>query len=171
MTLPDRASLARYGGAMANYSEPVDPTTDEDADHRNQYATDCAMMTQTATRGVRSFLGTTGGATAIADPSSGLVHYALWGNSASVKPIGTYVQTGVYEQAWPAIVTDELGTDHTLTIGRAWAQVESSDGTLRVANAKVMSAQRVRIYTYEANASGQLMPSQLSGEVVTVFIV
>lgn len=171
MVLPDRSSLSTFGGALSNYSDVVDPTTDEDAAWRNKYVTDVAMMTHTVTRAVRSFLGTTGGATGIADPSSGLVHDAVWGDGASVKPVGTYVQTGVYEQNWPSTVTDELGTSHTLTIRRAWAQVESSDGTLRVAHARVMSSTRVRVYTYEATASGTLFGANLVGEVVTVFIV
>lgn len=171
MTLPDRDTLATYGGPMANYSDPVDPTTDEDAAWRNKYAANVAMMTRTITRAARSFLGTTGGATQIADPSSGFVHDALWGDGSSAKPVGTYVQTGVYEVAWPATVTDELGATHTLTIRRAKAEVESSDGTLRIAHAKVMSAQRVRVYTYEALANGTVFGSNLVGELITVFVV
>jgi hypothetical protein len=171
MTLPSKDSLETYGGAMSNYSDPVDPTTDEDAAWRNKYAANVAMMTHTVTRGARSFLGTTGGATGIADPSSGFVHDAVWGDSAGVKIVASYVQTGVYELTAPATVSDELGTTHTLNIRRAWGNVDSSDGTLRIANAKPSAAQRMTVYTYQANASGQLLPSQLVGEVITVFFV
>lgn len=171
MTLPDRDTLATYGGPMSNYSEPVDPTVDEDAAYRNYYAANVAMMTHTITRAVRSFLGTTGGATAIADPASGLVHDALWGDGASVKPSVTHVQTGVYDAIWPASVADELGTSHTLSLRRAKAEVESSDGTCRIATAKVTGARTVRVYTFQALANGTVFGSDLVGETITVFVV
>ena len=171
MTLPDRDSLDTYGGAMSNGSDPLDPTTDEDAAYRNKYAANVAMMTHTLTRGARSFLGTTGGASGLADPSTGFVHDAVWGDAAGVKLVASYVQTGVYELTAPTQVTDELGALHTLNIRRAWANVDSSDGTLRLANAKPSSAQRITVYTYEALADGTVKPSQLVGQVITAFFV
>ena len=171
MTLPAIDSLNTYGGALSNYSDPVDPTTDEDAAWRNKYATNVAMMTHMITRGARSFLGTTGGASGIADPSTGFVHDALWGDAAGVKIVASYVQTGVYELTAPTAVSDELGVSHNLSIRRAWANVDSSDGTLRMANAKPSAAQRITVYTFQANSSGQVLPSQLVGEVITVFFL
>lgn len=172
MTLPDRDTLATYGGEMHNYSDSVDPTTDEEAEYRNKYAANVAMMTHTVTRGFRSFVGTTGGGTAIADPSSGFVHDALWGDAPSIKPAITHVATGTYDAIWPSQVRDELQQSHTLQIRRAWAGAESPDGTLRIANAKVMSAQKVRIYTYApATASSPPTLSDLVGETINVFIV
>lgn len=172
MTLPDRDTLATYGGPMANYSDPVDPTTDEDAAWRNKYAANVAMMTRTITRGARSFMGTTGGATQIAEPSSGFVHDALWGDGSSAKPSATHVATGTYDVIWPATVTDELGTTHTLTIRRATAGAESSDGTLRLAHAKVTAAQTVRVYTYAPAVAGAVPTlADLVGEVITVFVI
>jgi len=172
MTLPDRDTLATYGGEMQNYSDPVDPTTDEEAVWRNKYAANVAMMTHTVTRAFRSFLGTTGGGTAISDPSSGFAHDALWGDAPSMKPSITHVATGTYDAIWPSQVLDELQQSHTLQIRRSWAQAESSDGTLRLAHAKVMSAQKVRVYTYEP-ATGSSPPTlaDLAGQVITVFIV
>ena len=171
MTLPDRDTLATYGGPMSNYSDPIDPTTDEDAAFRNKYAANVAMMSHTIGRAARSFLGTTGGATAIADPSTGFVHDALWGDGASVKPSVTHVQTGIYDATWPSSVNDELGAAHTLTLRRAKAAVESSDGTLRIAEAKITGSQKVRIYTYEALANGTVFASNLVNEVITVFVL
>jgi hypothetical protein len=170
MTLPDRDTLATYGGEMQNYSDPVDPTTDEEAEWRNKYAANVAMATHTLTRAARSFLGTTGGATAVADPSTGFVHDALWGDTPGVKAAITHVATGTYDAIWPTQVLDELGDSHTLQIRRAWAQAESSDGTLRLAHAKVTSAQKVRVYTYQpASASSPPTLSDLVGETITVF--
>ena len=171
MVLPDRSSLDSFGGALSNYSDVVDPTTDEDAAWRNKYVCDVAMMGHTALRGARSFLGTTGGATGISDPQTGFVHDAVWGDSAGVKLVASYVQTGVYELTAPTLVSDELGTSHTLTIRRAWANVDSSDGTLRIANAKPSAGQRITVYTYEAAADGTVKPSQLVGQVITAFFL
>lgn len=168
MTLPDRDTLATYGGPMSNYSDPVDPTTDEDAAWRNKYAANVAMMTHTITRAFRSFVGGSAGATALSDPSTGFVHDSLWGDSAAVKPSATYIATGTYDVIWPATVTDELGVTHTLSLRRAKGEVESSDGTARLAIAKVTAANKVRVYTYEAVA-GLLLPSQLAGQTITVF--
>lgn len=171
MAFPNSAdSLSTYGGALSNYSDPIDPTTDEDAAWRNKYAANVAAMTHTVTRAARSFLGTTGGATAIADPSSGFIHDAVWGDAPSVKPSATYVATGTYDVIWPTTITDELGTTHTLSIRRAWAEVESSDGTLRLASAKVTGAQKVRVYTYAPAVAGATPTlGQLVGEVISVF--
>lgn len=171
MTLPDRDSISTYGGALSNYGSVIDPTTDEDAAWRNKYAANVAMMTHTITRGVRSFLGTSGGATSVADPSTGFVHDAVWGDSSSVKPSVTHVQTGIYDLVYPSTVTDELAASHSVAIRCAWGNVEQSDSTLRVANAAVSTSQKVRVYTYKANGSGQLLLDDLVGEVVNVFIV
>jgi len=167
--LPDRDSLDTYGGPMRNYSDVIDPTVEEDADARNLYAMNVAMMTHMLTRAARSFLGTTGGATAIADPSSGFIHDAAWGDLSSVKPSVTHVQTGVYDAIWPSTVNDELNKEHTLNVRRAWAEAESSDGTLCLAVAKRSGAQKVRIYTYKGTAAGQVYPDDLANEVITVF--
>lgn len=172
MTLPDRDTLATYGGEMQNYTDPVDPTTDEEAEWRNKYAANVAMMTHTVTRAFRSFLGTTGGGTAISDPSSGFVHDALWGDSPSYKPGVTHIATGTYDVIFPTQVLDELSAAHTLQIRRAWAQAESPDGTLRLATAKVTSAQKVRVYTYApATTTSPPTLAELAGETITVFIL
>lgn len=172
MTLPDKDAISTYGGALENYSDPVNPTTDEDAAWRNKYAANVAMMTHTITRGARSFLGTTGGATQIADPASGFVHDAVWGDGGSVKLTASYVQTGTYFLTAPTSVNDELNVQHSVNIRRAWANVESSDGTVRLASAKVSGAQQITVYTYEdVAANGQVRPSQLVGQVVTVFFL
>ena len=171
MTLPSRDSFDAYGGALSNYSDPVDPTTDEDAAWRNKYVANVAMMTHTITRGARSFLGTTGGATGIADPTTGFVHDNVWGDGASVKMTASYVQTGVYELTAPTAVSDELGVSHSVNIRRAWANVDSSDGTLRIANAKPSAARRITVYTYEVLGDGTIKPSQLVGQVITAFFI
>ena len=171
MTLPDRDALSTYGGALDNYGQMTDPTTDEDAAWRNKYVANVAMMTHTVTRAVRSFLGTSGGATSIADPSTGFIHDAVWGDSSTVKPSVTHVQTGIYDIVYPSTVSDELAADHSVVVRRAWGNVEQSDSTLRIASPAVSASQKVRVYTYKANASGQLILDDLVGETITVCIV
>jgi hypothetical protein len=168
MGLPGRDNLSSYGGRMQNYSDPVDPTTDEDAEWRNKYAANVAAMTHTIPRAVRSFLGSTAGATAIADPSTGFIHDAVWGDSSIVKPSATYIATGMYDVIWPATVTDELDVTHTLTIRRAHASAET-DGVWRDAKAKVTAANKVRVFTYQATGAAPNL-DQLAGEVITVWI-
>lgn len=167
--LPDKMSLAEVGGPLSNYSDVVDPTTDEDAAWRNKYVANVAMMSHTITRAAVSFLGTTGGATAIASPDTGFVHDSLWGDAAGVKPVGSYVQTGVYVFGWATQVSDELGVNHDLNIRRAWAAVESSDGTYRRAEAKRLNTRQITVYTYQVTAGGLMAGANLVGEVITIF--
>lgn len=170
MTLPDDDTLATYGGPMQNYPiDVVDPTTDEDASYRNKYAANVAMMTRVSWRAIRSFLGMTAGATALADPSTGFVHNALWGSNAADKPVGTRIATGTTDLIWPATVSDELNESHTLAFKRAIAHVESSDGTWYDAKAKVTGVRTVRVYTYKVIASAITL-SDLADQVITTWV-
>jgi hypothetical protein len=161
--LPDTDALSTYGGALQNYSAVVDPTTDEDADSRNTYAGNVAMMTHTIVRAIRSF---TGDSASPGDPGSGLIHDAVWGNDPGDKSSVANAGTGIYDLTWPATVLDELGNSHSIDFRRAWAQVEQSDGTFRAAHAKVTGPNTVRVYTY----SGTTL-NDLSTQVITVFVV
>jgi hypothetical protein len=167
MTLPDNDTFGDYGGPMSNWGvDVIDPTTDEDAAHRNKYAANVAMMTRTITRAARSYLGMTFGATTLADPTSGFVHDSLWGSAASDKPVGTFIATGITDLIWPTTVTDELGETHTLSLKRAWAEVEPpASGAFLSAKAKVTAANKVRVWTY----TGMTLET-LAGETITVFV-
>lgn len=172
MTFPDKDSLSTYGGAMSNYAiGVVDPTTEEDASYRNKYVASVAGMTRMCPLAMRSFVGTTNGATSISDPTTGFVHDAAWGNDPSDKPSCTFIATGTTDVIWPTTVQDELAEDHTVSFNRAWADVESSDGVLRLATAKVTGANKVRVYTYtRATAAQPPTLSNLPGEVITVYV-
>ncbi len=51
MTLPDRASIASYGGPLKNHAaSPIDPTTDRPAAGGNPFFSDVAAMTRTGFR-------------------------------------------------------------------------------------------------------------------------
>jgi hypothetical protein len=123
-----------------------DPTTDEDADHRNLMAMNVAGLTQTAPRAAYRF---TGHATTPVDASSGFVHAAVWGNDNGVKP-SVGIAATVYTVTWPVTVTDELGEDHDLNLRFATAWVETTGSTLYVATARVASANTVEVRVYSA---------------------
>lgn len=169
MTLPDIDSLASYGGALANYSPVVDPETDEDAAHRNRYACNVAMMTQTAPRAICSFVGVTG--TTPTDPG-GFVHAALWGGGGGVKPTVSWSSTGIWLVTWPTDVDTDLtnepaakggGDSHSVNLRRAIAQVEIAGTTYVAATARVTAANVVEVRGWLASAL-----DDLNGYVVTV---
>ncbi len=165
MTLPDTDSFDSFGGALVNYAEVEDPTTDEDAAYRNKYVADIAMMSVTAPRAFVTFVGH---ATTPADPSSGFVHAALWGSGPTVKPVVTRVDTGQYLITYPATVNDPLDVEHTLNFRRAHAQAETTDfATPLSAYATVDSANTVLVYTYEHGSSSS---NDLVGANITVWI-
>lgn len=172
MPLPDIDAFSTFGGPLNNYSDVVDPTTDEDAAYRNKYAANSAMMTWTLTRAIRSFVGVNGGDPT--NPVSGLVHEAVWGNDPSDEPSVVRAGEGIWDLEWPELVDSELtsatvaqggGSQHTVNFHRAWAQVESADGTFKAAHAKVTGANTVRVYGYTGTTL-----DDLDGLIVTVFV-
>lgn len=171
MTLPDVDSLSTYGGALSDYSPVVDPATDESAVFRNKYAANVAMMTQTAARALRSFVGQT--AAEPIDPTVGFVHAAVWGAGPSVKPTLARTSGGVWTVTWPATVNSELssalasqggGATHTVNLRRAFAQVECQ-GTKFDATARVTAANVVEVCGWTAAG----VADDLDGLTVTVW--
>ncbi len=171
MPLPDIASFDDFGGPLNNYSDIIDPTTDESAVYRNRYASDVAAMGHT---GLRAFFSFGGHATTPTDPT-GFVHDAMWGTDPSVKPVVTRSNTGLFVGTFPTEVTTELSTatvaqgggdDVTLNFRRAYAQIECTDGTLRHAVAEVTTANTVTVRTF--NAAGTA--NDVVGFTVTVFV-
>jgi len=166
--LPDVDNFGDYGGAISNYVVGmIDPTTDEDAAQRNLYVANIAAMTHTVWRATRSFLGPTAGQTLVADPTKGFSHDAVWGSTADVRPIGTYVAAGTVDVGWPTTVTDALGVAHTVSLQAAEAAVEPSGGAFCHAKAIVVAPNRVRVYTYDSSLS---TAANLVGQVVTVWV-
>lgn len=170
--LPEKRSMSYFGGAIRDYSNVVDPTTDESAKFRNRYVADTAAMTRTAARAMCSFQGVNGADPA--DPDSGFIHDAVWGNDPSVKPVWTRASEGVVDIEWPETVNDELsllpedqggGEEHEVNFLRAMAQVESADGTFKAAHAKVTGPNTVRVYCYDGTTL-----DDLDGLVINVWV-
>lgn len=163
-------SIDSYGGPKANYSVVTDPTTDEDAAHRNRYVCDVGMMMLTAPRGFVRFV-TANGATP-SDPVSN-VHAALWGSAVGVKPVVARTGEGVWTVTLPATVGDDLtlegeelggGVTHTVSVRAAIAQASPVAGVLKHAVADVTSANVITVYGYLANGTADDIP----GSTVTV---
>lgn len=155
MTLPEKTSFSAYGGPKNNYAAVVDPTVEVEAAHHNSFVSDTAAMTHTAVRAMRSFVGVDGGAPT--DPLDGFVHDAVWGDAPAVKPAVARVTEGVWDLTWPTTVQPELssateaqggGRVFTVNFQRALAQVESLDGSFKLAAAKVTAPNVVRVYGY-----------------------
>lgn len=173
--LPNISALASYGGALKNYSDPVDPTTDEHVKYRNWYTQDTAGMTHTSARAIVSFVSANGANPN--DPGSGFIHDAVWGNISGVKPVVARTGEGIWTCTWPQTVqTDLFDEDEdqgggaqaeiALNFRRAFGQCQCHDGTLRHVAADVTSPFVVTVRGFLANGT----PDDLTGQIVTVWV-
>ncbi len=120
--LPDIDALASMGGALKNYANVADVTTDLDAEFDNRSRMQVAMMSHTAIRAwARVTLAATTGAMIL------VAHDAVWGNTAPVAPTPARTSSGLFTLTWPATVNDELARVHTVNFRCAFAN--SRDGT------------------------------------------
>lgn len=159
MTLPDKADIATYGGILQNYGEVADPSTDLDATAFNDCRADVAGMTNVIQRALVSFLGH---ATTPADPSTGFVHSAVWGEGALVKPTKAKVSTGRYRFTWPATVTDELGESRSVNFRRARGWAEGA--TAYHVQCEVTSANVIDVRVFDMAGT----PTDAAGVTITV---
>jgi hypothetical protein len=158
--LPGIDSLSTYGDAKSNYAPVEDPTTDEDAAHRNLYAANVAAMTQTAPRAICRFVGH---GTTPTDPASN-VHFAVWGNDVSVKPVVAHSATGVFTITWPSTITDELGEEHSVNLVDGWPNVNGS--TLYHAQVTITAPNVATVYVF--NSAGAA--NDAVGVTIAVFV-
>ena len=104
MSLPNIATLASYGGALVDYQQPLDPTTDRPASAVNPAYADTSAMTHTAFRAWARFRWDT-----TLTPTCVLVaHDAVWGNGPALAPTLARLSAGVFTVTWPATVADEI---------------------------------------------------------------
>jgi hypothetical protein len=160
MTLPAVDALADVGGAKDNYAPVEDPTTDEDADHRNIYAANATAMTQTVARAMCRFVGH---AVTPTDPASN-VHFAVWGNDVSVKPVVAHSATGVYTITWPTTVTDELLEDHSVNLADGWGNTNGA--TLCYVQVTITAPNVATVYTFNAGGAA----NDCAGVTFAVFV-
>lgn len=163
--LPNADTFANYGGALRDYPIGVsDPTLEESASLRNIYVANIAGMTHTIDRAMRSFMVPTSGQVGITD-ATGVAHDSVWGDAASVKAVGTFISGGTIDIIWPTLITDALGQVHQLKFQRARAAITGSNtnvgGNMYHASARVLTGNKIRVYTYLGSAGGS--PTDLSG--------
>lgn len=140
--LPEIDDLDTVGGEKEDYEPVEDPVTDLAAAHWNLVAMNATMVTQTATRAIRRFVGH---ATTPAEPSSN-PQFAVWGNGVSVLPTVAKGGTGIYDITWPTSVTDPLGVSHTVNFVDGTWNVNGSTAytcTLTVTSPNVV---RLRVF-------------------------
>lgn len=143
--LPDIDTIGTLGGALQNFEPVMDPLTDLDAGADNISRGNVAMMTHTAIRAIRSFVG----GNPPTDPSVAIVHDAVWGTG--VKPAVTYSTTGTYNVTFPATVQDELGVSHTVSLRAAIATASGSTPYIvQAARLASINAWRVHVWKFVA---------------------
>lgn len=103
MTFPGTDTLATYGGLLSDYAAVEDPQTDRPASGANQAYASTAAMTHCVPRAYVVIVGN-------ATTPTVAEHDAAWGNTAGVLPTLVRNSAGDITVAWPATVTDELGT-------------------------------------------------------------
>jgi hypothetical protein len=120
MSLPDRPTLATYGGRKQNYLSGVtDTTTDRDADQVNECYADVAGMARVTDFAYAQF--TTHATTPVL-----VRHRATWGSGPSVAPAVSRVSTGRFRLTWDATVDDELAVTHAVAFTGGRAEVNSA---------------------------------------------
>ena len=165
MTLPLSANLSTYGGVLIDATPMTDPESEISASSLNQLRYDAACMTRTSPRVIFQF---TGSATAPALASTATWatgHDAHYGNTNPVAPVLTRASTGVINIAFPATVTDELGTPVSLNVRMAQAQI-ASGSTPGFLIAIVTNSSTIQLKMF--NTSGAA--TDLVGSVINVAV-
>jgi hypothetical protein len=149
MTLPNRASLGTYGGALNDYSPVVDATTDRPASGTNNAYNDTAMLSNTA---IRAWCKWTTNGTGVPALVS---HWALWGTGVGVAPVPAYSGTvGVFTITWPVTVTDYItnagspGYNGAITLNLlgGWANAQGGTSAFYFRDVVITAANVATVY-------------------------
>jgi len=120
MALPKKDSFdTDYGGIKADYTQPVDPTTDLPADASNNYRASVAGMTNMSKR--IFVIYTNDGSDAVINDFDTVI-----GNSSSNYPTISKIGDGHWRLAFPATCTDLLGAEQFWNFRYAKGQAFSS---------------------------------------------
>jgi hypothetical protein len=123
--LPNAASLNNYGGALNDYSAPVDSTTDRSATGVNPALGDVAQMTHTCPRLWARLTLKASGATPVL-----VAHDEMWNNTVPGNPAPTPARTsaGIFTLTYPSTTQDEIPANApgysgpiALNLRAAWA--------------------------------------------------
>lgn len=101
--LPKVASIASYDGVKADYSAPIDSSTDRTAAGVNPAYGDVAAMTHTAFRAwIRLTLYSSGAAPTV------VAHDETWNNGLNAAPVAARTTGGQFTVTYPSTVVDEI---------------------------------------------------------------
>jgi|SRR6185312_4531033 len=170
--LPKVATLATYGGALADYSAPRDTTTDRSADGTNPAYADVAAMTHTAARFWARFQphGTSPVTVPVAN-----AYDATWNNKNNAVPSCARTGVGTYTVTAPATVYDEIppGAQGSTPAGFAVnfrmpsANLELGASTNYDVRVKVTAPNVLTVETFTVGTSSHVDPND--GTVIGVW--
>lgn len=117
--VPDKSTLATYGGPYSNAYPVASPLTDQDAALANQMMADAAGMTRTKLSFWAVFT------TASSSGAMTLQAWdATWAAATPTAPTLALVSTGIFSVTVPALITDELGVTHSVNFQRCEARIQ-----------------------------------------------
>lgn len=155
--LPGTASFEELAGALNNYAEVVDPTTDLPALADNIARANVAALSRLAPRIV--FVYTTSGSTGTVTPGS---FDSVVGVGAVNYPIFAKVADGQWRLVFPVDCTDSLGETQAWAFKRARATVES--GAPAFSRGVKVDPNTIDIFTWTAAG----VADDLAGESIRV---
>jgi len=169
--LPSVASLSTYGGALNDYSPPIDASTDRPAAGANPAYGDTAAMTHTAIRGWARFTPAGSSTPTLAS------HDETWNNGNNSAPTIARSEEGIYTLTYPATVYDEIPATspggvsggYALNLRAGFCNEEIGGSTLYKAIAFITSPNVVTVKIFSVGSSPALTDPN-DGTVIGVFV-
>jgi len=157
MTLPSKASINTYAGALQDAVPIVDPTSEVSAAAMNALQNDVSAMTSTASIAMFLFsTGASGTVPVIATSSTWTTGYdSVWGNAALYMPALSRTSTGLYLVTFPASVPDQLGS--MIPVNIRFAEANRVNGSaVTPANCLVLTSNTFNIQTFSGGSLSDL---------------
>jgi len=153
--LPNVSDPAEYGLPKTNYDTegPIDPETEIDASEYEPMAVDVAAHTHTAVRAI-----------VVCSVAGGVVtvdsYRSVWGDEVAVRPVATYNAPGDFTLTWAPGGYPDLNPTVDRRVTRASGFIaahadvyDSAGGLARTARARTVTANAVRVLTFDEAAA------------------
>ena len=156
MPLPDKSTIANYGGSRIDGTSAVNPRTDVTASGFNPMTNDIGMMSVLCPRVWIAFHWVSG-TTLVVDGND-----EMWnGTSGYSAPTPAYSTTGTYTIAYPSTVLDFIGstdpaggTVHTLSLRAGRGSARDTTGTMHTVSVIATSG---NVLTVRVGTGGSLV--------------
>ncbi len=156
--LPEVSDITTFGGTMANFAPPEDPTTDLDCLYVNRWFAQLAMLSFTLPR---AWARCTVAGAVISGPVDG-DHGAVWGNTSGLKPTAARTSAGLFTLTWAASYNDLQAVPESHAVSFKSVIVTAYNGaTAVISAAAVTSANVVTVRTW-TDAGVAADPSEFS---------